>query len=329
MLERNFAGGRPVSEIGLGAWQLGGADWGDVSDERAFEILNAAADAGVTFIDTADVYGLGRSERLIGAWLSSRPDRARFFVATKLGRFPEPGWPGNFKRETVRAHVEANLERLDMDALDLVQLHCVPPKVLREGVMFAALRGLQEEGLVRAFGASVETVADASFALDVEGLASLQIIHNILRQPMAESVLPAAQAKGVSIIVRLPLASGLLSGRFGARERFAANDHRTYNREGEAFYVGETFAGLMLEKGVHLVGQIQPLVPDGMTMAQFALRWCLDQEAVTTVIPGATSPAQARANAAASFLPPLDAKLRTKLADFYRSDVAPHIRGGV
>jgi aryl-alcohol dehydrogenase-like predicted oxidoreductase len=329
MHTRTFHGGRAISEVGLGAWQLGGADWGDVSDERAFEILDASADAGVSFIDTADVYGLGRSERLIGQWLAKRADRDRFFIATKIGRFPEPGWPANFTAEHVRAHVEACRERLGVAALDLVQLHCVPFEELKRGVMFGALRLLQSEGKIKGWGVSVETVEQAEYCLGVDGLASLQIIFNILRQPMAEKVLPTAKAKGVSIIVRLPLASGLLSGRMKATQNFASNDHRNYNRDGGAFYVGETFAGLPLDKGVALVESIRPLVPEGLTMAQFALRWCLDQDGVTNIIPGATSPEQARANAAVSDLAPLPAETQSRLAEFYRTEVASHIRGGV
>jgi aryl-alcohol dehydrogenase-like predicted oxidoreductase len=329
MHTRTFHGGRAISEVGLGAWQLGGADWGDVSHERAFEILDASADAGVSFIDTADVYGLGRSERLIGQWLAGRPDRARFFVATKIGRFPEPGWPANFSAEHVRAHVDACRERLGVEALDLVQLHCVPSEALKRGEMFEALRAMQAEGKIKGWGVSVETVEQAEFCLGVDGLASLQIIFNILRQPMAANVLPMAKAKGVSIIVRLPLASGLLSGKMKAAQSFAENDHRNYNRDGGAFYVGETFAGLPLDKGVALVESLRPLVPEGMTMSQFALRWCLDQDGVTTIIPGATAPAQARGNAAVSDLAPLAPSVHARLAEFYANDVAPHIRGGV
>ncbi|MES1156635.1 MAG: aldo/keto reductase [Alphaproteobacteria bacterium] len=329
MKQRLFKGGRRVSEVGLGAWQLGGADWGDLPDIRAFEILDAAADAGVTFIDTADVYGLGRSEQLIGQWLARREDRERFFVATKIGRFPEPGWPENFTPDAVRAHVEACRERLGVEALDLVQLHCVPFEQLRLGAMVATLRELKAQGKIKAFGASVETVEQALYALSIDGLASLQVIHNILRQPMNIRVLPEAKKKGVSIIVRLPLASGLLSGKMRADQSFAENDHRNYNRDGEAFYVGETFNGLPLEKGVELIERVRPLVPQAMTMTQFALRWCLDHDAVTTVIPGATSPEQARGNAAVSDLSPIDRGAMVRLRAFYGTEVAPFIRGGV
>ena len=318
-----------MSEIGLGAWQLGGADWGDMSATRAFEILGAAADAGVTFIDTADVYGLGRSEQLIGQWLGNRSDRERFFVATKIGRFPKPGWPENFTAEVVRAHVDACRQRLGVSTLDLVQLHCVPIETLRQGAMFATLRELKAEGKIKAFGASIETVDQALYALSVDGLASLQVIHNILRQPMNIRVFLEAKKKDVSIIVRLPLASGLLSGKMRADQPFANNDHRLYNRDGEAFYVGETFNGLTLEKGVELIERVRPLVPASMNMAQFALRWCLDHDAVTTVIPGASSPEQARGNAAVSDMAPIDRGALVRLRAFYGTEVAPFIRGGV
>jgi aryl-alcohol dehydrogenase-like predicted oxidoreductase len=329
MHERKFAGGRAVSEVGLGAWQLGGADWGDVPDAQAFAILDAAAGAGVSFIDTADVYGLGRSEKLIGAWLKQRKDAERFFVATKLGRFPEPGWPGNFTAEAVKRHVEASIERLGVAALDLVQLHCVPLEAMKAGEMFATLRTLKAHGRIKAFGASVETIEDAQFALGVEGLASLQIIFNILRQPMADKILPQAKAKGVSIIVRLPLASGLLSGRFKPGDSFAEADHRNYNRDGAAFYVGETFAGLPFAKGVELVEKVRTMAPEGVSLADFSLRWCLDNDAVTTIIPGASSPAQALTNARASDMAPLGADMHRKLRAFFDDEVASRIRGPI
>lgn len=328
MHKRTLAG-RLVSEVGLGAWQLGGADWGDVPESRAFEILDASADAGVTFIDTADVYGLGRSERLIGAWLATRHDSQRFVVATKIGRYPQPGWPANFEPETVRAHVDACRQRLGVDALDLVQLHCVPLEALQRGVMFDALRTLQADGKIKAWGVSAETVEQAELALAAEGCASLQLIINILRQPMLERVLPAAKAKGVGVIARLPLASGLLTGKLSANDTFAENDHRNYNRDGAAFYVGETFNGLPFAIGVDLANRARALLPGGQVMAQSALRWILDNDAVTTVIPGASSPAQARVNAEVSSLAPLSADTHARLSDFYRTEVAQHIRGGV
>jgi aryl-alcohol dehydrogenase-like predicted oxidoreductase len=319
--------GTPVSEIGIGTWQLGGTEWGDVSDAEAMATLAAAADAGVTFIDTADIYGLGRSETLIGRFLKGRPDRDRFFVATKLGRHPQPGWPANFTREGVRKHTEDSLRRLGVEALDLTQTHCIPFEVMQQGEVWEHLRELAREGKIKQFGASVESMAEALLCLEVEGMASLQIIFNVFRQRAIDVLFPKARELGVALIIRLPLASGLLSGRLTADTAFAPADHRNFNRNGEKFNVGETFSGLPFEKGVELADQLKPLVCEGATMAQFALRWCLDFDAVTTVIPGAKRPDQARDNAAAADLAPLGERLHQQLRQFYDDEVAPHIRG--
>jgi len=328
MNTRKFnATNRQVSEIGLGTWQLGGSEWGAVDDAQARATLDAAADAGVTFIDTADIYGLGASETHIGRWLAARDDADRFFIATKLGRHPEPGWPTNFEHDTIRAHTEASLGRLGVSALDLTQTHCIPHEVMREGKVWAHLRRVQDEGLIRAFGASVESMDEAMTCLDVEGMASLQIIFNIFRRKPIETLFEKAKNKNVALIVRLPLASGLLAGKFTANTMFDEKDHRSFNENGEAFNVGETFAGLGLAKGAELADRIKPWVPDGMKMAQMALRFCLDFDAVTTVIPGAKRPDQARANALASALSPLSDDLHTKLEAFYRDEVHEHIRG--
>ena len=325
---RKFPGtGRDVSEVGLGTWQLGGSEWGDVPEDQALATLTAAADEGINFIDTADIYGLGRSEQLIGKFLAGRPDRERFFVATKLGRGPEPGGDKNFEESTIRRHTEASIKRLGMPVLDLTQTHCIPHEVMREGKVFRALAKLKDEGLIRAFGASVESVEEGLSCLQFEGLGSLQIIFNIFRQKPIEKLLEQAAQRGVAIIVRLPLASGLLSGKFHRGQTFPAADHRNFNRDGKAFNVGETFAGIEFEKGVALADELKPLVPNGATMAQWALRWCLDFDAVTTVIPGATRAEQARQNAAASSLPPLGKETHDRLRDFYAREVAPHVRG--
>ena len=314
-----------VSEVGLGCWQLGGGDWGDVSEAEALAILHAAAAQGVTFFDTADVYGGGRSEELIGKFLKEAD--ADVFVATKLGRGAEPGWPENFTRTAVRSHTEASLRRLGVETLDLTQLHCIPGEVLAQGEIFNWLRELQAEGKIQRFGASVESMEEAAICLQQNGLVSLQIIFNIFRQKPIQALFAEAQRREVAIIVRLPLASGLLSGKYRADTQFAASDHRTYNRNGEAFNVGETFAGLPFETGVALADSLKPLVPSGLTLAQMALRWCLDFEAVTTIIPGAKSPAMAAANAAASDLPPLTPDLHARLSEFYADRVAGAIRG--
>jgi aryl-alcohol dehydrogenase-like predicted oxidoreductase len=318
---------KAVSEVGIGTWQLGGTEWGDLSDAQALDTLQAAAEAGVTLIDTADIYGMGRSESLIGRFLKDRADRNRFFVATKLGRHPQPGWPDNFRRETVFKHTEDSLQRLGLDVLDLTQTHCIPWEMMCRGEVFEHLRQVQRQGKIRAFGASVESMQEALCCLEQEGLASLQVIFNIFRQKPSDVLLEKAQQKGVAIIVRLPLASGLLGGKLTKDTTFAEKDHRTFNRDGQRFNVGETFAGLPFEKGVELADALKPLVPQGMTLAQFAIRWCLDFPAVTTVIPGAKRPEQARANAAASGFPLLTPTLHQRLRRFYDDEVAPHIRG--
>ncbi|SDR65566.1 aldo/keto reductase [Opitutus sp. GAS368] len=318
--------GRLVSEIGLGTWQLGGG-WGDVTDEAALATLRAAYEAGTTFFDTADVYGDGRSETLIGKFLREAKLRDRVFVATKLGRRGDPGWPKNFTREVVRKHTEDSLKRLGIEALDLTQFHCVPPEVLRRGELFGWLAELQREGKIRAYGASVEAMDEALWCCAQPGCAALQIIFNLFRQKPVHTLFDAARRSGVALIVRLPLASGLLGGKMTAQTKFPANDHRNFNRDGQQFNVGETFAGLPFEKGVALADALKPLVPAGMTMAEFSLRWCLDFEAVSVLIPGARNPAQALANARASVLAPLGADRHVKLAAFYEREVAAHIRG--
>lgn len=316
--------GFPASEIGLGCWQLGGTDWGDLDDRRALDILAAAVDAGVNFLDTADVYGGGRSEELVGRFLKTR--RGRVYVATKLGR-AEGMFPGGYTEAAVRSATQASLRRLGVEAVDLTQLHCVPAEVLRRGEVFEWLRRLKREGLIRDFGASVESMDEAALCLDQEGLASLQIIFNAFRQKPIEALFPGAKARGVAIIVRLPLASGVLGGKMDRQTRFPENDHRNYNRDGRAFNVGETFAGLPFEEAVDLAGALRPMVPAGMTMAQMAQRWVLDHDAVSVVITGASRPEQARDNASVSDLPALGEKLHEWLAAFYRTEVEHRIRG--
>lgn len=313
-----------VSEMALGCWQLGGVDWGDLDDRTALDILAAAVDAGVDLFDTADVYGNGRSETLIGRFLKEH--RPKVFVATKLGRTASL-YPDKYTEATVRAATEASLKRLGVSALDLTQLHCIPIAEMRRGDVFEWLRRLQREGKIRHFGASVESMEEALLCLEQPGIASLQIIFNIFRQKPIATLFPKAKEKGVAIIVRLPLASGLLSGKLTKQSRFPKNDHRNYNRDGQFFNVGETFAGLPYEKGVELADALKAQVPNGLTMAQMAQRWILDYDAVTVVIPGASRPDQARANAAVSNLPPLGPKLHETLQNFYDREVAAHIRG--
>jgi aryl-alcohol dehydrogenase-like predicted oxidoreductase len=313
-----------AGEVGLGTWQLGG-DWGEVSEETALQILRAAVEAGTTFFDTADVYGAGRSETLLGQFLKEYKEPV--FVATKLGRFSDPGGPENFTPAAMARHTDASLRRLGVEALDLTQLHCIPTEELRRGDVFETLRALKQAGKIRHFGASVEAMEEALICLDQEGLASLQIIFNLFRQKPISALFERAKAKNVALIVRLPLASGLLAGKFTKETRFSPTDHRNYNADGQAFNVGETFAGLPFEAGVELADALKPLVPDGMTLAQMALRWCLDYDAVSVIIPGAKSPEQARANASVSDLPALPPELHRQLAAFYKEHVAAHIRG--
>lgn len=322
---RNFDDeGEPVSEIGLGTWQLG-ADWGNLDDPTAERILAQAVDSGVTFFDTADVYGQGLSETRIGRFIKSHANK--LFIATKLGRFPEPGGNKNFSLAQFRLHTENSLKRLGVDALDLTQVHCLPTELLKQGDLFEWLRTLKKEGKIKRFGLSVESMEEAGICLKQEGVSSLQIIFNIFRQKPIAELFDQAKAQGVKLIVRLPLASGLLSGKFKPQFTFPDNDHRNYNQNGDQFNVGETFAGIPFSKGVELTNTLKPLIPEGMTLAQMALRWVLDFDAVTVAIPGATTPEQAKINCSASELQPLTAKLHQKLQGFYETEAQPLIRG--
>jgi aryl-alcohol dehydrogenase-like predicted oxidoreductase len=317
--------GYRVSEMGLGCWQLG-TDWGSVDDEVAAAVLAAADDTGVNFWDTADVYGDGLSETRIGRYVAGRPgDR---IVATKVGR-ASGLYPDGYTKERVRANVEGSLRRLGGDSLDLVQLHCVPGNVLRDGDLLSWLDEFRTAGLLREFGASVETIGEGLFAVEHPSLTSIQIIFNLVRQDAIAELLPRARANDVGVIVRLPLASGVLSGKMARGQQFLPTDHRNYNRDGRAFSVGETFSGLEFERAVDVAAHFASLAPDGMSPAQLALRWILDQPAVSTVIAGATRPQQVVENATASDLPPLSAELHRRLAEYYEGDVREHIRGPV
>jgi len=295
--------GRTVGVVGLGAWQLG-ADWGEVSEADAHATLQAAVDAGVTFIDTADVYGDGRSEQIIGSFIKDKP---ALTVATKMGR-RVPQTPASYTLDNFRAWTDRSRANLGVDTLDLVQLHCPPTPVYSTDAVYDALDTLVEEKRIKAYGVSVEKVDEALAAIARPGTASVQIILNAFRLKPLERVLPAAAEAGVGIIARVPLASGLLSGRYDEHTTFAADDHRNYNRRGDAFDIGETFSGVDFRVGLEAVRRLRPLVPEGASMAQFALRWVIDQPGLTVVIPGARNPAQARANAAAAGLAPLPAE---------------------
>lgn len=311
--------GRKVSCIGLGAWQIGD-DWGNVPEDDARGVVRSALAAGITFIDTADVYGDGRSERIIGEVV----DDSDVFVATKMGRRVEQR-PENYNPANFRAWTDRSRQLLDVDTLDLIQLHCPPDPVFDDDVVFDALDALVADGTVRAYGVSVETCAQALLAIGRDGVSSVQIILNCFRQKPLDEVLPAAQAAGVGIIARVPLASGLLSGRYDESTTFPKDDHRTFNRYGESFDVGETFAGVPYEVGVAAARELAPLVPDGASMAQFALRWIIDQPGVTTVIPGARSGDQVSANAAAAELAPLNYEQRAGVRDVYDRLIRPHV----
>ena len=311
-----------MSEIGFGAWQIG-ADWGDVDEDAAMATLHAAADAGVTFFDTADVYGDGRSERLVGRLLRER-DGEGITVATKMGRRLEQTVE-NYSPEHFRAWNDRSRETLGVERLDLVQLHCPPTDLYYHPEVFEDLEAMVGEGRVAAYGVSVERVEEALKAIEYPNVATVQIIFNAFRQRPAGVFFAEAARRGVGIIVRVPLASGLLSGRYTRETPFAADDHRNFNRHGEMFDVGETFAGVPFEVGLESVEELRPLVPEGATLAQLALRWILMHDAVSTVIPGARSPEQAKGNADATSLPALDDTAMSRIKAVYDERIAPHV----
>jgi len=306
--------GRPVSVVGLGTWQLG-ADWGDVDEVTALDVLAASVEDGVTLFDTADVYGDGRSEQVIGRFLREHPDSG-VFVATKMGRRAEQ-LPENYVLENFREWIVRSRRNLGVERLDLVQLHCPPTSVYGRPELYDALDTLVDEGRIANYGVSVEKVAEALEALTHPGVASIQIILNAFRLKPLDDVLPRAQEAGVGILARVPLASGLLSGRYTKDTTFAPDDHRNYNRRGEAFDVGETFAGVDYETGVAAAQEFTALAPEGVSPAQYALRWVIDQPGVTTVIPGARNVSQARANAAAAAVAALGPTEQAAVRDLY------------
>ncbi|WP_419185671.1 aldo/keto reductase [Mangrovactinospora gilvigrisea] len=310
--------GRAVSVVGQGTWQLG-ADWGEVAERDGLAVLEAAVDAGVTFLDTADVYGDGRSERLIGRFLREHPG-VGVTVATKMGR-RAPLDPAEYTAANFRAWTDRSRANLGVERLDLVQLHCPPTPVYSTDAVYDALDALVDEGRIAAYGVSVETCDEALAAIARPGTASVQIILNPFRLKPLERVLPTAAEAGVGIIARVPLASGLLSGRYTADTVFAADDHRTYNRHGEAFDQGETFSGVDYATGVRAAAEFAALAPEGATPAQTALRWIVQQPGVSTVIPGARTAEQARANAAAAALPPLSDKTLAAVRELYDREI--------
>jgi aryl-alcohol dehydrogenase-like predicted oxidoreductase len=323
--------GAEISEVGLGTWQLGSSDWGVVEEADALAILRKSVADGVNFFDTADIYGHGTSEKVIGKFL--RETGAEVHVATKLCRadVSRAGgeWPSRYTLQMARNAVEASCRNLGVGALFLEQWHCPPIEWMRDGEIFEHLEALKKEGLIQNWGVSVETVEEALICMEHPGCASLQVIYNVFRQKLTDELLPLAAEKGVGILARVPLASGLLSGRFKHGQEFPKGDHRNYNADGEAFNVGETFAGLPFEKGVDLTEKIRTILEptDDVSMAQVALRWILDHEEVSAAIPGATKVWQAASNAAASDLASLSADVHEQLHRLYETEIKPDIRG--
>lgn len=325
-MERRILGktGYEVSEIGLGTWQLG-ESFGALNDQTAEEILKTARRLDVNFWDTADVYGGGQSESRIGSF----KDRKGVFVATKLGRGGQfPGMKG-YTRKNVKESLAGSLQRIGGETLDLAQLHCIPTDVLADGEIFNIMDDLRDEGLLRYWGASIENVEEALICLKAPGLATLQIIFNLFRQDYAQDVLPKAKAANVGIIARLPLASGLLSGKWSKDTKFGEKDHRNFNRDGKFFNVGETFSGLPFETGIELVDDLKHLSPKGLPLAQFALRWLLDHQEVSTIIAGVTRASQLEANVASTRVDPLEPTLHEELRDWYERKVRVKIRGRI
>lgn len=324
MLRRTFGRtGWEVAAVGFGAWAIGGS-WGEVGEADARAALHAALDEGVDFIDTADVYGDGRSERIIRDVLKERGGE-RPVVATKAGRRLNPHVAEGYTKENLAAFVERSLENLGVETLDLVQLHCPPTPVYYMPEVFGALDDLVGQGKLRHYGVSVEKVEEAMKAVEFPGVVSVQIIWNAFRLRPAERFFPLAREKGVAVIARVPLASGLLTGKMSRDSRFASDDHRAFNRHGESFDKGETFSGVPYDVALEAVEALRGVLPAGVPMAQAALRWCLMEEAVSVVIPGAKNADQARANAAAGRLPPLDPGAMEEVRRVYRERIAPHV----
>ena len=315
--------GFTTTDIGFGAWAIG-AEWGEVSEADAEAAVHAALDSGVTFIDTADVYGDGRSEKIIAEVVKERGGQ-RPMVATKAGRRLSPHVADGYTKANLEGFVDRSLKNLGVDCLDLVQLHCPPTEVYYRPEVFQALDDLKAAGKIAHFGVSVEKVEEALKAIEFPHVVSVQIIYNMFRQRPAQLFFKEAARRKVAVIARVPLASGLLSGKITRETAFAADDHRAFNRHGEAFDVGETFAGVPFETGLEAVEEIRALVPAGRTMAAFALRWILMEDAVSVVIPGARNAEQAQANAAAASLPSISADVMEATREVYYRLIAPHV----
>lgn len=311
-----------VSTISMGCWAIGGA-WGTVSDEESRRALATAVDRGINFFDTADVYGDGRSERLVGELV--RQSRGQLYVASKAGRRLQPHSAKGYDRQNLTAFVERTLSNLALERLDLLQLHCPPSEVYYRPEVFGVLDDLVRAGKLRYYGVSVERVEEALKAIEYPDVRSVQIIYNLFRQRPAEQLFARCRQRGVGILARVPLASGLLSGKFSANSTFAADDHRHFNRQGEAFDVGETFAGVPYEVGLSAVQDLLGVCPADITLSQAALRWILMEEAVTCAIPGGKTPSQVIDNAAAADVPALDAAFMQAAAEIYAAKIKPWV----
>jgi aryl-alcohol dehydrogenase-like predicted oxidoreductase len=311
-----------VSDVSFGAWAVGGT-WGPTDDQESLAAMNRAIDLGVNLFDTADVYGDGHSERLIRTLLKERKEEVK--VLTKAGRRLNPHVAEGYTPENIEAFIDRSRENLGMDALDLVQLHCPPTPVYYEPELFGALDDLVQSGKLRYWGVSVEKIEEGLKAMEYANCASVQIILNPFRQRPIEHFLPRAKEKNVGVVVRLPLSSGMLTGKLKRDTQFAPDDHRQFNREGAGFDKGETFSGVPYEVGLDAVESLRPLVPQGMTMAQFSLRWILDQDGVSCTIPGGKRPDQVEDNVAASELPPLTPEIHAKVRQIYDAQIRGHV----
>lgn len=310
--------GMKISEVSFGAWAIG-ADWGTVEDKDSLAALHKAVDLGINFIDTADVYGMGHSEQLVAQLRKERSEQ--LYVATKAGRKLDPHVAEKYTPQNIRSFIQESLKNLKVDALDLLQLHCPPREVYYTPELFDALDGMVKEGLIKNYGVSVEKVEEALKAIEFPGVKTVQIIFNMFRQRPAELFFREAKARRIGVIVRVPLASGLLTGKMTRDTSFEKDDHRNYNREGAAFDRGETFAGVNYEKGLQAVDELKRILPKDFTMAQFALKWILMHDAVSCTIPGAKRPSQVEDNCRASDLPDLSKQVLDGVREIYEKYV--------
>lgn len=316
--------GYDVSEISFGTWGIGG-DWGKTDDQESLRALEVAIDRGVNFFDTADVYGGGHAEELLGKATKGKEDQ--IYIASKFCRAGDLNDPDNYSEKTVRQYLEATLKRIQRDSLDLYQIHCPPFEVLKDGRVFEVLDKLKAEGKIRHYGVSVETVEEGLYCLNIENVSTLQVILNMMRQKPLETLVPEALKQDVGIIVRVPLASGLLTGKFSADHQFEADDHRNYNKDGQAFNVGETFGGIEFTKGVELSNELKWITEDRDTMAKAALKWLLEQRGISTVIPGFKNVNQVEENLGAIDIRSYSEDELEQIADFYQEKVHENIRG--